>query len=258
LKNFTVFLQGSYANDTNVYRESDVDIVIRPDDMFYFDIEAIGEPAQQSFRSAMNSATYGYAEFRAEVLAWLKKNYGNDVVNGTKAITIKAGGNRRQADVLPCTKFRRYLNGSTGKDENYVEGICFFRSDGVRIPNFPKQHSDNCTTKHQNTSKRFKPNVRVFKNLRNRMVDEKVIRDGLAPSYFIEGMLWNVPNSLFQARYDATFPDAVNWLRASDKDDLKCANEMYYLLRDGSAVCWNKKDFDEFLTAVVKYWNEWE
>ena len=31
-KNFKVFLQGSYGNDTNIYAESDVDIIIRLDD----------------------------------------------------------------------------------------------------------------------------------------------------------------------------------------------------------------------------------
>ena len=34
-KNFEVFLQGSYGNDTNIYAESDVDIVIRLDDCFH-------------------------------------------------------------------------------------------------------------------------------------------------------------------------------------------------------------------------------
>ena len=28
-KNYKVFLQGSYGNDTNIYSESDVDVVIR-------------------------------------------------------------------------------------------------------------------------------------------------------------------------------------------------------------------------------------
>ena len=31
-KNYSIFLQGSYGNNTNIYSESDVDIVIRLDD----------------------------------------------------------------------------------------------------------------------------------------------------------------------------------------------------------------------------------
>ena len=37
-KDLDVFLQGSYGNDTNVYAESDVDVVIRLDDTFYTDL----------------------------------------------------------------------------------------------------------------------------------------------------------------------------------------------------------------------------
>jgi tRNA nucleotidyltransferase (CCA-adding enzyme) len=36
-KNYSVFLQGSYGNDTNIYAESDVDIVICLNDCFQSD-----------------------------------------------------------------------------------------------------------------------------------------------------------------------------------------------------------------------------
>jgi len=60
-------------------------------------------------------------------------------------------------------------------------------------------------TKHQNTNQRFKRMVRVYKNMRNRMIDDKGIADGLAPSYFIEGMLWNVPADKFVESYEDSF-----------------------------------------------------
>jgi tRNA nucleotidyltransferase (CCA-adding enzyme) len=42
-KNFEVFLQGSYGNDTNIYAESDVDIVIVLNDCWQRDLEALSE-----------------------------------------------------------------------------------------------------------------------------------------------------------------------------------------------------------------------
>ena len=36
-KGYKVFLQGSYGNDTNIWAESDVDIVIRLDATFFYD-----------------------------------------------------------------------------------------------------------------------------------------------------------------------------------------------------------------------------
>ena len=37
-KDFKIFLQGSYKNDTNVYGDSDVDVVIRLDEIYYTDL----------------------------------------------------------------------------------------------------------------------------------------------------------------------------------------------------------------------------
>lgn len=36
LKNFGIFLQGSYKNDTNIYGDSDLDIIINLKDIFYY------------------------------------------------------------------------------------------------------------------------------------------------------------------------------------------------------------------------------
>lgn len=40
-KSYEVFLQGSYGNDTNIYAESDVDVVIRLDSVYYYDTSAL-------------------------------------------------------------------------------------------------------------------------------------------------------------------------------------------------------------------------
>lgn len=254
-KSYSIFLQGSYGNDTNVFRDSDVDIVIRLNETYYYDTGALGPGEKALFERTTSSATYGYKEFKADVLSWLKTKYGSSVSEGKKAISIKGSGSRRDADVLVCAKYRRYRENSSGDDGQYDEGIAFFRSDnGKRIENFPTQHSDNCTTKHQNTNKWFKPTVRVFKNMRNRMIDENVIRDGLAPSYFIEGMLWNVPAAKFGSSYGDTFVNAYNWIHDADKTKLACANDLHWLVRTGPEMCWPEADFDAYMKAVADYW----
>jgi len=40
-QSFEVFLQGSYGNDTNIYAESDVDVVIRLDTIYHYDTSAL-------------------------------------------------------------------------------------------------------------------------------------------------------------------------------------------------------------------------
>ena len=41
------------------------------------------------------------------------------------------------------------------------------------------------TAKHQVTNKSLKPTVRIYKNMRNRMVEKGIIKSGAAPSYFM-------------------------------------------------------------------------
>jgi hypothetical protein len=194
---FSIFLQGSYKNDTNVYGDSDVDVVMRLNQTFYTDMTYLPEDDKKLWNAARSDAEYTLDQFKADVTAWLTKKYGSDVQPGTKAIFIQGSGNRRNADVLVCVKLRRYHRFKSWGDQSYTEGITFFTSSGTQINNFPEQHSENCTKKHQDTKNWFKHTVRIYKNLRNTMIEKKIIDDGLAPSYFLEGLLWNVPVEQF-------------------------------------------------------------
>ncbi len=257
-KNFKVFLQGSYGNDTNIYAESDVDIVIRLDDCFQSDLSQLTEEEKTAYKSAFHDATYTHLEFKRDVLSVLTEQYGAEVKAGDKAIAIEACGSRRKADVLVAIQFRRYFQFRSSDNSEYVEGICFWNGKGERIANYPRQHSANLTTKHQNTSKWFKPMARVFKNMRSRMVENGLIKAGIAPSYYIEGLLYNMPNEKLTSSYQDCVVNMLNWYRReASKPDLVCANEQYYLLRNGHHTCWVQSDCDAFVEAAVRLWNEW-
>ena len=131
------------------------------------------------------------------MLEVLTDTYGNDVKAGDKAIAIAARGNRRKADVVAAIGFRRYYRFKSVSDQSYDEGICLYNAAGTRIANYPKQHSANLTSKHQKTNKWLKPVVRVLKNLRGKLVDDGCIHAGVAPSYYLEGFLYNVPDEKF-------------------------------------------------------------
>jgi len=152
-KNFKVFLQGSYGNDTNIYAESDVDIVIRLDDCFHSDLESLSDDEKSAYKQAFSDATYTHTDFKRDVLSVLEDQYGSAVKTGDKAIAIDASGSRRKSDVIVATQFRRYFKFRSASDSEYVEGICFFNAAGERIANYPKQHSANLTAKHQASSK---------------------------------------------------------------------------------------------------------
>lgn len=257
LKNFDSFLQGSYGNDTNVYRDSDVDVVMRLDSTWYHDANLLPANQYEAFERAYPGiADYGLAQFKAQVAEWLGQKF-KGVTVGSKAIFIPGSGARRDCDVLVCARFNYYYRFNSVDDESKAEGICFFLKDGTRVINFPKQHSDNCTAKHGATSRWFKPTVRIYKNMRNYLVDSNKLSDGTAPSYFIEGMLWNVPADKFGASYADTFVATFNYVVNSDRSMFKCANGIHPLLSDNSPVSWSAINCQSYLDALRSLWNEW-
>jgi hypothetical protein len=258
-RNFTIFLQGSYGNDTNIYAESDVDVVIRYDGAFYHDITERPADEQAAFNAAYpTNGTYLYGGFKQHVRQALRAKFGDSVKSGTKAIRIEGNGGRRNADVIVAFEYKRYYKFKGRYDERHETGMCFFLPDGTRIANYPNQHSENLTTKHQATSGKFKPLVRIFKNMRSKLVEDGLIEEGSAPSYYIEGLLYNVPNDEFVGNYQDIFLNILKWLHdTKDRSGFVCANEQYYLLWDNSHTSWARSDGENFINASVKLWNDW-
>lgn len=257
-KDFKVFLQGSYSNDTNIYAESDVDIVIQCNDAFYYDVNSLHEGEKAAFQAAYpGKASYGYAEFKNDVVEVLKTAYEGDVTVGPKAIAIASSGSRRKVDVIAALQYRKYWRFVDRREPSYHEGICFFGSDGTKIANFPRQHGTNLTRRHQASGQWFKPLARILKNARERLKDGGVLEADVAPSYYLEGLLYNVPLELLGSSYSESLQKALKWLKEVEKKDFVCANERYYLLRDDSPVTWRANKCDQFLEAVRELWDDW-
>jgi len=257
-KSYDLFLQGSYCNDTNVYADSDVDVIMKLNSIFYHDISDLPPDEQALYNAARSSADYSADDFKNAVFTHLGRKFPSKITSGNKAIYIGADANRRETDVVPCVQFRRYLRFRSWTDNSYIEGITFWSNGGTQIINYPKQHSENCTRKHQATLQWFKPTVRILKNMRNSMVSKGYLAKGIAPSYFLEGMLYNVPNSVFGKTYQATVANAINWvIECPDRSKLVCANEEYYLLYDDSPVTWRAENLQKYLDAVLRFWDSY-
>lgn len=256
-KNFEVFLQGSYGNDTNIYAESDVDIVIRLDSTFYKDLSSLSKFEQSLYSSTFSNATYGLSDFKSEVLQTLKSAYGSDAKEGDKAIQIASRNGRRKTDVIVCSQYRKYQRFQSLSDQNYVEGIMFNTLGGIEIINYPKLHSENLTIKHQQTASWLKPMARIFKNMRGRMVADGLISAGVAPSYYIEGLLYNIPPDNFGSSYVDSVVSCINWLHSTDNSKFVCANEQYYLCHPSSPVTWRTENMNAFLSGTAQLWKNW-
>ena len=249
--NVKVFLQGSYGNATNIYADSDVDIVLKHTGAVFNDISHL--PADQQARFSSESggvATYGYTDFKADAEAYIKRLY-NGVQVGKKAVHVPGNNGRRDADILICQELRRYTS-YTPANVHYYDGVRFF-SGNTSIDNFPTIHTDNCAAKNQVTGSSFKRMVRIFKNMRNTMIEKNLLAEGVAPSYFIEGMLSNVPNGIFAGSYEAMWVTCYNWIGRADETQLTTASDLHWLIRE-NAECWPSANFKTFMAVLKTFW----
>lgn len=257
-RDVTSFLQGSYGNDTNVRGvESDVDIVLKCGSIYYADLHKLPEDQKAHYNRVRTDASYSQEQFRSEVSSWLTTQYKSDFIPGNKALSIRPNGNRRSADVLPCCNYRRYLHFNGHNDASFVEGICFKLPNGTLIPNFPKHHYKNCVEKHQATNGYYKPMVRIWKNMRNRMRDDGLLDGVSAPSYYIEGLLWNVPDNCFGKSYQETFLRCVSFIQEANKLQFVCASHQAWLLRKNELTSWEPTQFEKFFAQLCNYWDNW-
>lgn len=253
---FEVYLQGSYKNDTNIRGDSDVDVVVQINSIFKHDLEALSLEEKASFYKTYSDATYTWSDFKRDVFSCLRNYYGwNMVDEGNKSLKVKASGNRLPADVVVCIQYRKYKSFYSFGIQNYVEGMCFWTRDENRLViNFPKRHYDNGVYKNASTNGMYKPIIRMMKNARRYLVDNKLLADGVAPGYFIECLLFNAPNNLFKRPLYNTYLGLISWMVTALKDssyqNFLCQNQVTKLYGNEPEQ-WNVNDTLQYIQALL-------
>lgn len=251
---WTVYLQGSYPNATNIRGNSDVDVVVEMTSVFYSDLTEAEKQAR-----GFTAARYGYDDLRRAVVAALQSYYGVSTVDATgpNAIAVAASGSRLKADVLPCVTYRQYGGGGSP-----VEGIKFWNQHTKEEKvNFPKVHIANGSAKNSSTRTRgwYKPSVRMFKNARERIIGSSDELRKRYPSYFVECLLYNVPDAAFGTSYVSTYAEAVNFLAAALKDGraqtYATQSQQQYLFGTASTQ-WSLEKAKRFVADLATLWNK--
>ncbi|HLP20393.1 MAG TPA: nucleotidyltransferase [Chitinophagales bacterium] len=245
------FGQGSYANDTNVRLNSDIDINVRYTGGFYYDLPK--ETVKEDF-GLTSPSSYSYSEFKDDVEAALVKKFGRaDVTRNDKCITIKGTAQRVQTDVVPTWSYRRYAT-----DKSYILGSKFQADSGLWVENFPKQHIENGIKKNSNTQRRFKRLTRLHRKLRYKMKDDGVTFNTNITSFLLECLVWNVPNKIMN-EYDTwteRLKQSIIYIYNQTKDDTTCkewgeVSELLYLFHAGRK--WSRKDVNEYMFQLWNY-----
>jgi len=201
-------LHGSYKNSTNVSRNSDVDIGAQSDQIYLYDVSGLPQDQLARFKETTSPGTFTFEDYRRDILASLRSQYGPQVIDGNKAITIPGNTYRLPADVLPCVEFRHYWNYQSGPG-SFATGITFLTKQGNRIVNFPQQHFDNLTTKNMATGEYFKGCIRIMKRIRNDLVRDGAIDERHSSSCYLESLLWNAPDTLFKGGYPTAIREVL-------------------------------------------------
>ena len=250
---YDFYLQGSYRNDTNIRGDSDVDVVLELKSTTGYDVSSLSQYEQGLVAASFQPATYDWNDFRRETLKVLEGGLGERMVaQGNKSIKLKADPPRLAADVVVCMEHRWYSSYSS-----YVEGITFRALHDKRwIVNYPKEHYKNGAAKSSRTWDRYKRTVRMFKNARNHLESTGRVSADLAPSYFVECLLYNAPDLAFQYGFQETYYSIVNWMVQSTLDSLVCQNGQQWLFGT-SPEQWSVVDAKAFANQLVSLWNDW-
>jgi hypothetical protein len=184
----SIYAKGSYANNTNVRTDSDVDIAVQCTDVEYWE-EA--EPGTHS-PGAPYTGIWTPEKLRSELVAALQAKFPGQVdTSGSVAIQVNSSTARVDADVVPCFTYRYYFSSGGSR-----EGAKIFSKAGDVIDNYPAQQLENGNAKNLRTGYAYKKAVRILKRVENAVAFEGKHRE--LPSYFVECLAYNCPDALFR------------------------------------------------------------
>jgi len=243
-----IFAQGSYANDTNVRLNSDIDINLRLNDTVYFHLEE----GKTKYDYGYTDSTYTFSEYKSTIESALIRKFGTDAVERKdKCITVKGNSSRVITDVVATFKFNRHEN--TGVQV----GAKFITDKFVQVICYPLQHIENGKTKNSQTQRRFKRTTRLFRRVRYKMIDDKISISPNITSFLLECLVYNIPNHIFNNNdtWTEILRNAIIYLfnNTDEKNDCKEwgeVSELLYLFHGGRK--WTKEDVNKYL---IQMWN---
>lgn len=213
-----IFVQGSYANNTNVRTNSDVDVCVMLRSTFYTEYPNGKDRSDYGF----TEGTISYDEYKQRVKNAIVNKFGSAVVTeGNKSLKVRSNSYHVNADVVVALLLKDYKSIGSTDPNRYTEGTRFIaRNSGACVTNYPKLHIANGRQKNNLTNYKYKYLVRIFKRIRNVMVDEGVTNGDKISSFLVECLVWNVPNSIITgySTWTETVKQAIIYLYNAIKD----------------------------------------
>jgi len=257
-KDFEVYLQGSYKNSTNIYADSDVDLVVQLNSTWQRNLSRLSRTQKSRYKQNYSTASYQLDDFHNDVVSTLRADYGRDAVTvEDRALVLKSDSLPLTADIVVCLQYRRYKQFNNKTDQDYDEGI-FFRDRTTReeIISYPKIHYKNGAEKNRSAHQRYRETIRIIKNARSYLVNKGEISADLAPSYDIECLLYNVPEDRYKHDYQERYLEILEWRAKAELSDFHCQNGIQKLFGNSSTQ-WAESDAMNFFVHLLDLWVNW-
>jgi hypothetical protein len=250
-RSFLIYTKGSYANNTNVKSDSDVDVVVECTDVEYwreYDPSEGGHPEGAGY-----TGPWTPSKLRDEISAALKAKFPGSVTAGSTAFEVDASSARVNADVVPSFTFKLYF-----PDGTFRQGTKVFKKDGTSIENYPKLQLKYGDAKDSRTNGDYKRAVRILKRLENVLVEKGLTEE--VPSYVLECLIFNCPDSNFRqgtwrAVMRSCIADIYNYTRIGEPTN---ENDRWLEVNMGKflftpAQKWSREQIFEFASDAWDY-----
>lgn len=248
LNNYEIFLQGSYANNTNVKQNSDVDICVMYKNVFHYSM-----PDGYSLDGSYSDSSLDYFDLRNTIKKALIKKFGSDrVIDKNKAIRILSNSYTTDADVVVAFQYRKYSDST-----KFQEGIYYKALDNSIVINYPKIHIKNGNEKNVTTNYMYKKMVRIFKKIMYDMQDDNIYASKDVKGFVLECMVYNFPNDeMFkhiETKYTDNLQKMMNTFINESMNLWKEVNEIKWLF--GIEKGKNESDYKDYIKAMKEYVN---
>lgn len=254
--NIEIFAQGSYANNTNIRNNSDVDINVCYTGCFYYDIPS---GTRKEDYGLYLPSDYHFPDFKNDVERVLVNAFGRDhVKRKNKCLHISGYSNNVDIDVVPTMLYRKYIY---PLNSQYIEGVKLLSDNGESVINYPIQHLANGRKHNLDTKERYKKLVRIVKRIHLNMENEGFYHNPNITSFLLECMVCLLPNSVYCLDYDSyswntilksalihwhngtafSFSNWITWLEVSQQLKLMYGHK------------WSYEDVNDFVNKMWIY-----
>lgn len=251
-RDIKIFVQGSYANGTNIKENSDVDIAVVEEDVF-----------SAEYRLGATMSDYGNIVmparpkvFKDEVQECLESSFGEEFIERrNKSIYVYGNSYHQETDAVPSRRYKDYKQDTKNDRDNFIPGIVIIPDIGDPIVNYPEQHIINGKLKNVGTGFRYKKIVRIMKNINNLMREHAIESVSKVSSFRLESLLWNVPNENYNkyTSFGFILNEIISYLNTytSVIGSFREANGIKPLCSSQSEI----NEFVDYLDDLKKFYN---